>query len=107
MKIRVVAFAFVALFILAVSQTASANEATLQYQGFTDGNSSFNGTAITSGTPFELQIEFETSFFFSPFAGFGLYPGIDNVQAEVGGTSYLVGPLSGDSYGVERVRLLE
>jgi uncharacterized protein (TIGR03382 family) len=101
-KNRVVAFAFVALFVLAVSQTAFANEATLQFQGFTDGNSSFNGAAITSGTPFDIQIEFETSPFFSPIPGAALYPGIDDVQAEVGGTPYLVAPLSlADQYVVE------
>ncbi len=102
MKIRAAALALAALAILAVSQTASADEVTLQFQGFTDGNSSFDGTAFTPGTPFDIDVEFESSLFISPFQGFALYPFIYDVQAEVGGTSYLVAPLNiDDEYGVE------
>jgi hypothetical protein len=87
MKYSFSAFALFLLAGLTASQPAAADPFFLNYQGLTDGSSSLNGTPITPGTSFLIQIGFDSSSVDNVGTGEDFYTPT-SLQVEVGGTPF-------------------
>ena len=67
---------------------AQAGALVLTYEALTGSGSSVDGTPVSSGTPYEIQVLFSDTLISNPAQGVGVYD-VSAVTAMIGGVSYI------------------